>query len=156
MPDTSAAILDSGGRPCRRGDRGELVIRSRYNALGEWIDGCVREGRLVSDPDEPSLRIYRTGDLARCDDHGVFVVMGRADRMLNINGQRVEPAEIERVLRGVPGVAEAEVAGVTRQGAVAIVAFVVAHSGAGPTFAASLRAAVSSSLPPLMVPARIG
>ena len=109
MPDTAAAIIDESGAHCARGEVGELLIRSRYNALGEFVDGRMVPGRLEPDRADPARRIYRTGDLARCDSEGIFVVLGRRDRMLKINGQRVEPAEIEGVLRRNPDVHEAEV-----------------------------------------------
>lgn len=77
MPDTAAALIDESGAHCARGEVGELLIRSRYNALGEYIDGRMVPGRLEPDPTDPARRIYRTGDLARCDSDGVFVVLGR-------------------------------------------------------------------------------
>lgn len=155
MPDTEAAILADDGGDCQRGTPGELVIRSRYNALGEWIDGAVRPGRLLPDPAAPGLRIYATGDIASCSDDGVFVVLGRKDRMLNINGQRVEPAEIERVLEGCPGVARAEVIIVKRDSGDTMAAFLVAAPGAGDDLPAAARAAVRNALPAYMMPSRI-
>jgi non-ribosomal peptide synthetase component F len=45
MPDTEAAIVDDFGCSCGPGEAGELLIRSRYNALGEWERGRVSPGR---------------------------------------------------------------------------------------------------------------
>ena len=155
MPDTAAAILDANGAHCARGEVGELLIRCRYNALGEIIDGRLVPGRLEPDPTDAARRIYRTGDLARCDPEGVFVVLGRRDRMLNINGQRVEPAEIERVLRRNPDVAEAEVLAHTRGNATVLLAFVVALPGRAAGLEPALRGELRTSLPAFMVPSRI-
>ena len=155
MPDTEAVILADDGTPCERGVTGELVIRSRYNALGEWVDGRLIPGRLQPDPEDPTRRIYRTGDLARCDCNGVFVVAGRKDRMLNVNGQRVEPAEVEALIRRCPEVRETEVLPAMRHGAAVMIAFVVPHCGAAPNLEAVVRAALRASLPAFMIPSRI-
>jgi acyl-coenzyme A synthetase/AMP-(fatty) acid ligase len=155
MPDTAATIIDESGEHCARGEVGELLIRSRYNALGEFVDGRMVPGRLEPDPTDPARRIYRTGDLARCDGEGIFVVLGRRDRMLKINGQRVEPAEIEGVLRRNPDVNEAEVLIHARNGATALMAFVVAMPGREPGLVMSLREQLRKSLPGFMVPSQI-
>ncbi|MGH8230708.1 MAG: class I adenylate-forming enzyme family protein, partial [Steroidobacteraceae bacterium] len=83
LPDCAAADIDDDGGNCAAGEVGELWLRSRYAALGEYVDGQLLPGRLQPDPDDPGQRIYRTGDMARHDDDGVFVVLGRADRMIN-------------------------------------------------------------------------
>ncbi len=153
MPDTEAAIVDAAGGDCARGETGELVIRSRYNGLGEWLDGRLAPGRLPADAGNPRLRVYATGDLARCDAEGVFVVVGRADRMLNLNGVRIEPAEIERALAGLPGVAEAEVVVCRRGGTDSLTGFVVA--GGAALDLAALKVALRGLLPAAMVPARL-
>ena len=154
-PDTAAAIIDESGAHCARGEVGELLIRSRYNALGEFVDGRMVPGRLEPDRADPARRIYRTGDLARCDSEGIFVVLGRRDRMLKINGQRVEPAEIEGVLRRNPDVHEAEVLTHARNGATTLMAFVVAMPGREAGLVMSLREQLRKSLPGFMVPSRI-
>jgi acyl-coenzyme A synthetase/AMP-(fatty) acid ligase len=155
MPDTEAVILDPSGRACARGEVGELVIRSRYNALGEIVDGRLVGGALEPDPVDPARRIYRTGDLARCDRDGVFVVLGRKDRMIKFNGQRLELGEIEHLLRRHSDVEEAEVLAHTRQSTTQLCAFVVAKPGRGEGLGDSLRKQLRSSLPAYMVPSRI-
>jgi amino acid adenylation domain-containing protein len=56
---------------------------------------------------------YRTGDLARRLDDGEpageFVVLGRVDQQIKIDGYRVELGEIETVLAAAPGVTAAVV-----------------------------------------------
>jgi acyl-coenzyme A synthetase/AMP-(fatty) acid ligase len=151
MPDTLAAIVDDAGRDCPRGEPGELWIRSRYNALGEWSDGRMVAGRLVPHRSGDGSRVYRTGDIARCHADGVFVVLGRADRMAKVNGQRLEPSEIEGVLRSHAAVAEAEVV----MHAALPIAFVVGRPGAPAELVAALRALLRSTLPAFMMPSRI-
>jgi amino acid adenylation domain-containing protein len=80
-------------------EAGEIVVRSRYLALG-YV------GRPFTDLGD-GVREYRTGDLARRLPDGRLVTLGRADRQLKIRGHRVEPAEVEAALREIPGVAQA-------------------------------------------------
>jgi len=155
MPDTAAAIVDEDGNSCRPGEPGELVIRSRYNALGEWSRGQMVPGRLEPHPSGDGTRVYHTGDIARYHPDGVFVVLGRKDRMVKLNGQRLEPAEIETVLRAIPSVAQAEVIVRQNSGTPQLVAFVVPHGKAPVGLVATLRSALRAQLPAYMVPARI-
>ncbi|MEO7057527.1 MAG: AMP-binding protein, partial [Caldimonas sp.] len=104
MPDTLAAIVDDDGASCARGEVGELLIRSRYNALGEWVDGRIDTALFAPHDTDDGSRIFATHDLALCHPDGVFVVQGRLDRMAKINGQRLDPSEIEAVLRAQVGV----------------------------------------------------
>jgi long-chain acyl-CoA synthetase len=53
---------------------------------------------------------HRPADLARLDAQGQLVLLGRRGRMLKIAGRRLDPAEVERVLRALPGVRDAYVA----------------------------------------------
>lgn len=155
MPDTSATIVDEEGRSCARGEAGELWIRSAYNALGEWVGGQLAAGRLQPHASNDGTRVFKTGDIARCNADGVFVVLGRADRMVKINGQRIEPAEIETALRRSPAVERAEVAVVESNQARQIVAFVVPSASAPADLLPLLRADLRASLPGFMMPARI-
>ena len=49
---------------------------------------------------------FRTGDLARRTENGDYVIIGRADDMIKINGNRVEPGEIENAARRLLGLRE--------------------------------------------------
>lgn len=46
-------------------------------------------------------KFFCTRDIARRGDDGLLYVLGRADDMVKINGNRVEPAEVETVLKKV-------------------------------------------------------
>ncbi|MFL5380981.1 MAG: amino acid adenylation domain-containing protein, partial [Longimicrobiaceae bacterium] len=104
-----------GVRLAVRGPRGELAP---LGIPGEvWISGGgVARGYLG----RPELnaekfvgagaeRAYRTGDRARWRADGVLEFLGRADEQVKVRGFRIEPGEVEAVLRGQPGVREAVV-----------------------------------------------
>ncbi|MDE2678370.1 MAG: AMP-binding protein [Gemmatimonadota bacterium] len=63
---------------------------------------------LETDPDG----WFSTRDLGRVDPDGLVWIEGRADAMIVSGGLNVSPAEVERVIEGLPGVREAVVFGV--------------------------------------------
>ena len=42
---------------------------------------------------------FRTSDIARRDEKGCYTILGRADDMVKINGNRIEPAETEKAMK---------------------------------------------------------
>ena len=54
---------------------------------------------------------FATGDLARVDAHGHCEVVGRVKDMIISGGENIDPTEIENLVAGWPGVAEAAVLG---------------------------------------------
>ncbi|HEY5164336.1 MAG TPA: fatty acid--CoA ligase family protein, partial [Acidimicrobiia bacterium] len=83
---------------------GELQVRTG-RAVGTDATGRADDDRL--DPDG----WFRTGDLARIDADGFVWIEGRVSEMINRGGLKVYPAEVEEVLRAVPGVVDAAVVG---------------------------------------------
>ncbi|GAA2425045.1 type I polyketide synthase [Streptomyces glaucus] len=54
---------------------------------------------------------FRTGDLARIEASGELAIIGRASELIVRGGVNIHPSEVEAVLRRLPGVADAAVAG---------------------------------------------
>ena len=152
-PDASVEVMliDEGGSPVRDGDVGELVVTSQRVALGEWVDGRLISDRFITDPINPSRRTYRTGDLARIAPSGRLVFLGRRERMVKINGRRIEPAMTEAVMMEVPGVVAASVQAVMTGDRPRLIGFVV-PSAAGRLDLDALRRRLLASLPPGHVP----
>ncbi|KAK2601955.1 hypothetical protein QQS21_004468 [Conoideocrella luteorostrata] len=89
---------------------GELLLEGPLVGPGYLHDPEKTEKAFINDPrwlvrgDGPDFpgrtgRLYRTGDLVRYNLDGTLSFMGRADSQVKINGQRVEPSEIEGALR---------------------------------------------------------
>ena len=94
-------LIDGDGGPA---DSGEIVVRSRYLALGYWRDPEQTLARFRPDPDADGYRRYHTGDLGRRLSDGSIVHLGRQDFQIQVGGERVEAAEIEARLSELPGV----------------------------------------------------
>jgi len=111
LPNSSACILDEGGRPVAAGEKGELCIGGRGVARGYLNRPDLTSERFVPDPfsPDPGARLYRTGDLARALRDGTFEFCGRIDDQVKVHGYRIELGEIEAAVREHPGVAAAVV-----------------------------------------------
>jgi acyl-coenzyme A synthetase/AMP-(fatty) acid ligase len=147
LPDHEFQVVDEAWQPVAVGEVGELVLRSRHIALGEWQQGHCVPGRFIRDG---SQRILLTGDLIRERPDGMVSFVGRRDAQVKVRGQRVEPAEIERQLLACPGVNDAAVVAETKDDDTVLRGFVVSRRDA-----AALLAALASALPAYMVPASL-
>ena len=154
-PDHDYALLDENDRPVAPGEPGELVLRSRYLALGEWRRGCVVPGRMLPVPNRPGWRCFRTGDLLQVQPDGMLRLLGRVDRQVKINGVRIEPAEIEAVLRTEPGVTDAAVVAVPGPGSVTLHGFVASLEPDHAALVAALRSRLAASLPMTLRPSKL-
>src|SRR5690606_8562431 len=74
-----------------------------------WNSDEANERAFQPDPLHPGRVLYRTGDLARRRTDGLFVALGRVDDQVKVRGHRIEPAEVEDVLRRHPAIADAGV-----------------------------------------------
>ena len=103
---TTVRVVDDAGLPLPARCVGELEISGAGVSNGYVNDDDAMARSFVT---TELGRSYRTGDRARIDG-GTVWFGGRTDDQLSVNGLRVEPAEVERVLASVDGVVEAAVA----------------------------------------------
>jgi thioesterase domain-containing protein/non-ribosomal peptide synthetase component F len=150
LPGIAFAIVDEERCSVEPGETGELLIKSPYVLLGHWEDGALVPAD--SDPHDPDVRIFATGDLVQIDDLGLLRIIGRKGRQLKINGRRVEPAELEHVLRGVPSVEDAVAIATAAN---ELIAFAVPRRSTGADLAAELGKIVKQKLPPPLRPMRL-
>ena len=89
---------------CAPGELGEIAIRGPNVMLGYW-----------NRPEDTAAAIkdgwFHSGDIGRMDESGFFYIVDRVKDMISVGGQKVYPAEVERVLLDHPAVSQAAVVG---------------------------------------------
>jgi len=99
IPNTEILVIDASGKPCARGDVGELVHRGATVSLGYWRDpeatSHVFRPHPLQDAQGAGETVVFSGDLVRADDDGYLYYVGRKDQLIKSSGFRVSPEEIE-------------------------------------------------------------
>jgi len=160
IANSRAVVLDRFGRPVPLGCPGELYLGGDGLALGYLNRRELDADRFVDIAcgPAPPMRAYRTGDRVRLRPDGAIEFIERIDRQLKIRGFRVEPGEVEAVLKRHPDVLEAVVLPSEHPGpSRRLVAFAVAREGTtASAMSEVLRGWLAERLPEFMVPAAIG
>lgn len=155
--DVDIWIEGDDGQPAPDGEVGEVVVSSRYVARGYWRDPDATAARFQPDPRDELARVYRTGDVGLRRPDGLFELVGRKDRQIKLRGHRIEPAEVEGVMRSFEGVADAatvvrrDAAGVNR----ALVAYVELKPGYESLMPRHLMAKIAHVMPRHLTPSVI-
>ena len=135
-------IMDQYGNKVPQGEEGEFCLKGNLT-VGYYKDP------------ESTEELYKygwlhTGDIVRELPDGNLVYIERKDWMLKINGQRVEPAEVEAVIKQIDGVSNAIVKGFTTKNRQYLCAYYISNENiSGDT----IRTYLLSKLPAYMVPA---
>lgn len=108
-------VVDETGTPCPSNCRGYLVGHAPLppgalttlwgddeRFIKSYWDFFHRHGK----------RFYFSGDYAVRDEEGDYRLLGRADEVINVAGHRMGTREVEEVVSGHPGVAEASAIGI--------------------------------------------
>jgi len=151
IANSQVYILDPHFRQCPVGVPGEIHIGGAGVARGYLLSPDLTARKYLPDPfsNEPGARLYRTGDLGRFLPSGDIELHGRVDRQVKVRGIRIEPAEIESVLKEHENVRDAVV--IVREdtpGNQRLVAYVVLRQPDD-----NLRTFVKTRVPDYMVPA---
>ena len=156
LPGASLDIVDREGVSITEPDKGGfLVITHPFPHFYRTVYGDPE--RYAKDWNTiPG--VYLTGDVALRDAEGYYMVVGRADDVLNVAGHRIGSAEVESALVSNSAVAEAAVIGKPDElrGEV-IKAFVTLRMGyeSSEEMVAALKLHVRQELGPIAVPAEI-
>jgi amino acid adenylation domain-containing protein len=155
LPGTALHVLHDDGTPVADRCVGEIYVGGPQ--VSDGYLGRPRETalRFLPDPfsDVPGARMYRSGDLARRNGT-TLAYLHRRDRQVQVNGFRVELAEVEGAFAARPGVAAAGAAVTADESGTYLVAVVVPAGDAAPV-PAELLAGVRTTLPRYMMPRRV-
>ncbi|MFF9478420.1 amino acid adenylation domain-containing protein [Streptomyces sp. NPDC014733] len=155
---TEVYVLDAELRPVPVGVPGELYLGGVALARGYLGQPALTADRFVPHPFSraPGARLYRTGDLVRWRTDASLDFLGRNDHQVKIRGIRVEPGEIENVLRAHPGIRDAVVAAESPDGTAEpeLTAYLVPADPSGAPDLAALHDHMTRHLPRHMHPRR--
>ncbi len=148
--DIRIHILDENGSEA---DEGELclagIFAECYLNLPEQTAKTFIDNPFADE--DGYKKLLRTGDIVKKGEDGNIIYLNRRDWMVKINGQRVEPGEIEAIIKSTDGIHDAALKDFKNQyGQVYLVAYYVESS---PVNADDIKAAISKKLPPYMIPA---
>lgn len=100
LPVPSVEVrIDSASGICRdRETAGELLVRSPA-AMSGYLCEAGNGNQQVDG-------FFKTGDIGTFDADGNIVLLGRTKRLINLQGVKVDPVEIEDLIRELPEVAD--------------------------------------------------
>jgi acyl-coenzyme A synthetase/AMP-(fatty) acid ligase/acyl carrier protein len=149
-PGKMVRILDETGAELPIGDVGEIFVTSSF--IGSSMEGTGATFRLQQDP-LTGVRTWQTRDLGRWLPDGSLEHLGRADRQMKINGQRIDPIFVEQCIETVAHVKRSIVFSIRdatdRQLLVAV------YEDAEHVQPSAIRAALSERLPTGFIPTAI-
>ncbi|MFF6804168.1 AMP-binding protein [Streptomyces sp. NPDC012616] len=148
LPNVEIRLVEPGGnRPVPIGAQGEICARG-YQAMLEYFDMPEQTQDTID-----AEGWVHTGDLGILDERGYLRVTGRMKDMIIRGGENIYPREIEAVLAGHPGVAQAVVVGVRdKQWGETVAAVIEPRDAANPPSATELHELVRRHLAPAKTP----
>ena len=95
MPGVDAVLMDEDDNIIEGPGQGELCFKN------EFFRGYLNHPEQTERAKRGGY--YHTNDICRRDEDGLYYVIGRNDDMIKINGNRIEPAEIEAAVQKCTG-----------------------------------------------------
>ena len=140
--DLKYRVVDENGNDVPEGEIGEFIFENPY--VRGYINLPEETAKAFKDG------FYYTSDLVQILPDGNIVICGRSNDMIKINGNRIEPAEIEAAIRSILKINWCAVRGFVSDEQ----SFICAYYVDDITFDAdNLRAQLQKRLPHYMIPA---
>lgn len=116
--NTEYKILNESSQEVKKGQSGELVVRTATLMKGYWNNKELTEKSFYRFEIASGYEhiYYRTGDLVRENERSELMFLGRIDRQIKLRGYRIELDEIESVLLKNQHVEEVAVIVTTKNG----------------------------------------
>ncbi len=148
-------VLDQDLEAVPEGVAGEIYIGGAGVARGYLNAPELTSKAFISDPLAPTgaARLYRSGDIGCWRNTGELAFLGRRDRQVQLHGFRIEPAEIEFVLKLHEGIEDAAVALQEDPPITRLVAFLAIGNKSEGSVIPAIRERVKAALPAHMHPA---
>jgi acyl-CoA synthetase (AMP-forming)/AMP-acid ligase II len=102
---TSVRLVDENDRDVRRGEAGQIIMKSDAVTVGYWKDP-VNTAAVLKDG------WFYTGDMARQDEEGRYYFVGRIKNTIIRNSGNITPEEVEDAVSRHPSVKSCGVTGV--------------------------------------------
>ncbi|MEM7257660.1 MAG: AMP-binding protein [Pseudomonadota bacterium] len=97
-------LVNDQGQPVACGESGEIQVRGNNLLTRYWNNTAATDAAITDD-------WFGSGDVAHCDDKGFYWFDDRLKHVIISGGENIYPAELERLIRELPGVAEVAVVG---------------------------------------------
>ena len=136
-------LRDEAGNPVPDGEAGELCFENPF--VRGYINLPKETARAFINGETC------THDMARRLPNGDYVILGRIDDMIKVNGNRVEPNEIEAAVRRATGLNEILVRGFDIDGSTQICLYYAANDELD---VEAIRKTLQKHLPYYMIPSR--
>lgn len=99
LPTVQIRLIDAGDQPCAVGEAGEILLRGVQVMKGYWRNEKADSEAWLDG-------WFRTGDMGVFDELGHLKLVDRKKNMIISGGVNIYPAEIEREMAAIPGLAE--------------------------------------------------
>jgi fatty-acyl-CoA synthase len=106
MPHTEVRVVDVAKNvPVAAGVSGEIVVRGPNVTPGYWQNPDATRAAFDGEG------WFHSGDIGYVDEDSYLFIVDRLKDMIISGGENVYPAEVERALAGIPGLADVAVVG---------------------------------------------
>ncbi len=126
--NTQIYIIDKDFNPLVNGELGEVCIAGAGLSNGYLGPFKKKQMKFVQNPFDSGKKMYLSGDIGKWLKNGELSIIGRKDRQIKLNGNRIELEEIEIQLEKLAIIRRAYVMFIENDSEKFIVAFLLAYN----------------------------